>query len=100
MSTISHNPELLATMRAELEAVIDTYVSGRTSATDRAVARQAMAHAAGYLIATGPDVAGAPTRDETGTRIARAAHSLSCDAAGRAGYLVALWDFKSGRVRR
>ena len=47
MSTISHNPELLATMRAELEAVIDTYVSGLTSATDRAVARQAMAHAAG-----------------------------------------------------
>jgi hypothetical protein len=42
--------EILSHMRAELEAVVDCYVSPASDARTRAVAKIAMAHATAYLL--------------------------------------------------
>jgi hypothetical protein len=95
------DPEVLAAMRRELQAVVDSYITPESRIPARLAARKAMAEAAAYMMVRtyGPFLAVASV-DQVARGAMKRSAEFSAEMAEHMGTLIGEDDIRAGRVRR
>lgn len=98
---IEPDPEVLAAMRRELVAVIDSYISPESPLPARIAARTAMAQAAAHLMVRsyGPFLAVASI-DQVARGTVKRAGEFSAEMAEHMGMIISEDDLRARRIRR
>jgi hypothetical protein len=98
---IAPDDEILAEMRRELLAVVDSYVSPDSPLPARIAARKAMAQAAAHMMVRtyGPFLSVASI-DQVARGVIKRSGDFAQDMADHMGTIIGEDDIKAGRVRR